>query len=195
MMINRVCVFCASSERVDRSFLDEAFKLGKLLGINGIELIYGGGKRGLMGRLSDGALSVNGKVIGVIPDFMNSLELGRKDINELREVQSMHDREAMLINQSDAILALPGGIGTFEELTQAIAWKYLGIIIKPIIIVNFNGYFEHILKAFTQAIDLGFMTPEHASLWDVVSNAEEAVDLVNSINGIDFFKKPDIHLT
>jgi len=194
-MIKRVCVFCASSERVHTSFLDEAYKLGKLLSINGIELIYGGGKRGLMGRLSDGALSVNGKVIGVIPNFMSTLELGRTDLNELREVQSMHDREAIMINQSDAIIALPGGIGTFEELTQAIAWKYLGIIIKPIIIVNFNGYFEHILKAFTQAIDLGFMTPEHASLWSIVGSAEESVEKLKSINRDDFFKKPDIFLT
>lgn len=194
-MIKKVCVFCASSEKVDKSFLDEAYHLGELLATNGIELIYGGGKRGLMGRVSDGALTNNGKVIGVIPDFMTSLELGRTDLNELREVPSMHDREAMMINQSDAIVALPGGIGTFEELTQAIAWKYLGIIIKPILIVNFNGYFEHILKAFYQAIDLGFMTQEHASLWRVVETAKEAVEMLKSINGNEFFKQPDIYLT
>lgn len=181
-MIKRVSIFCASSYRVDEHYLNEAYKLGRLLAENDIEIIYGGGRRGLMGSVSSGSLEANGIVIGVIPEFMKSLELGRQDIQELRVVDTMHQREEQLINDSDLIICLPGGIGTFEELTQAIAWKTLGLIIKPILIVNMNNYFEHLLKAFDKALEEKFMKEEHRELWQVVDNVDEVISEIKRIN-------------
>ena len=134
MINNRVCVFCASSSDVDPFYLDEAERLGKELAESGREIIYGGGNIGLMGRLADGSLKNGGYVIGVIPTFLDSLELGHTGCQELIQVEDMHTREKRMITDSDCIVTLPGGCGTFEELLQAVTWKRLGLIISPIII-------------------------------------------------------------
>ena len=181
-MIKRVTIFCASSIRIDAQYIDEAYKLGKLLAAAGIELIYGGGKVGLMGAVSSGALDSGGKVIGVIPEFMRDLELGREDINELRIVKDMHKRVEMLIEDSDMLIALPGGVGTFDELMQSIAWKTLGLIIKPIIIVNSNNFFEHILKSLIHAEEEGFMHVENKYLWSSLAASTDVLAYIEKIN-------------
>ena len=136
----RVTVYCASSSSVNEKYLESAEDLGKSLARNGIEIIYGGGKVGLMGRLADGVLSEGGKVIGVIPNFMQDIELGHNGISELRVVGDMHIRQAMMLKETDCIVALPGGSGTMHEVLEAISWKRLGLIITPVIIVNLNNY-------------------------------------------------------
>ncbi|MFC2131928.1 TIGR00730 family Rossman fold protein, partial [Bacteroidota bacterium] len=136
MNYKKVTVFCAASKNCDKVYLDEAEKLGKMLAQTGREIIYGGGKIGLMGSLADGALLEGGKITGIIPEFLNDLELGHDGITELREVKSLHERESQMLLKTDCIIALPGGIGTFSELLQAITWKRLCQINSKIIIVN-----------------------------------------------------------
>jgi conserved hypothetical protein, DprA/Smf-related, family 2 len=135
-MIEYVTCFCASSNRVDKYYLDSAYELGEILARNHKTVIYGGGKVGLMGRLAQGVLDNKGQIIGVIPKFMQKYELGHNGITRLIEVDTMHQREEIMISRADCIVALPGGCGTFEELLQAITWKRLKIISAPIIIVN-----------------------------------------------------------
>ncbi len=181
-MIKRATVFCASSGLIDKIYIEEAYNLGKMLAESGIELIYGGGKVGLMGAVSSGALDAGGKVIGVIPEFMDSLELGRKEIYDLRIVKDMHERVKMLIEDSDMLIALPGGVGTFDELMQAIAWKTLGLIIKPIVMLNTNNFFVHIIRSLEEAETQGFMHVPNKFLWQVVSTPGEIVQFIENKN-------------
>jgi uncharacterized protein (TIGR00730 family) len=181
-MIKRATVFCASSTKIDERYTEEAYKLGKLLAGRGIELIYGGGKVGLMGAVSSGALDAGGKVTGIIPEFMDGLELGRQDIYELRIVRDMHERVKMLIEDSDIIIALPGGVGTFDELMQAIAWKTLGLIIKPVLLVNTNNFFVHIINALEDAEQQGFMHVANKNLWQAVETSEQVLQFIDSNN-------------
>jgi uncharacterized protein (TIGR00730 family) len=181
-MINSICVFCASSKNVDPFFLDSAFELGTALAKMNIRIIYGGGKVGLMGRLSDGALANSGKVIGFIPEFMVAKEWGREDLDELNVVETIHHRESKLIHSADAIIALPGGIGTMEELLQALAWKFLGIIDKPVYIINLNGYYDDLLRMMEKSISEKFMGEAFVTSWKVFSSIDEVLTEIKSVN-------------
>ncbi len=130
-MIRSVCVYCASSERSPAVYLDAAERLGGILAEQGITLVYGGGALGSMGRLAKGALAAGGKVIGVLPRFMDELEWGNRGLTELRIVEDMHERKRVMLELSDAAIALPGGCGTLEELFEAITWKRLGTLLRP----------------------------------------------------------------
>jgi uncharacterized protein (TIGR00730 family) len=176
MKINKVTVFCGASRKCRQEYLEQACQLGELLAHKGIEIIYGGGNIGLMGHLADGALSKGGKVTGIIPNFLDDLELGHKGISELRQVASLHKREEIMLTESDCIIALPGGIGTFSELLQAITWKRLWQIKSPIIIVNISDYFKPLIDMLKHAIEENFLKEEFASLWTVVGNVEEAMN-------------------
>jgi uncharacterized protein (TIGR00730 family) len=178
--INSVCVFCAASNNVDICYYEEAFRLGKLIAESGREIIYGGGSVGLMGRLADGAISKNGKVVGVIPEFLDNLELGHKRISKMHVVESMHSRKNKMLKESDCIIALPGGCGTFEELLEAITWKRLGLIISPVIIVNIKNYYDPLIEMLEKSIREKFMREEYHKTWVVVNNAQEAVDKINN---------------
>ncbi len=181
MIINKVCVFCGASAKCDRFYLDEAEKLGHLLAQIGKTIIYGGGNIGLMGRLADGALAEGGNVIGVIPNFLENLELGHNKIAELREVKTMHEREAAMMLDSDCIVALPGSTGTLSELLQAITWKRLGLIISPIIIVNLQGYFNPLIEMLLKTESEKFMATSRGKVWTVVANSEEAISLIDNV--------------
>ncbi len=177
-MLEYVTVFCASSNKVKQVYYQTAYNLGVILAKNKKTIIYGGGKIGLMGKLAEGALSENGQIIGIIPKFMQKFELGHNGITKLIEVDSMHEREEMMIKKGDCIIALPGGCGTFEELLQAITWKRLKIIVSPIIIVNIENYYSHLIQQLNLAVDENFMRPEHRKLWDVANSVEETYDLI-----------------
>lgn len=179
MNIKRVCVFCASSDNVDKEYLNAANKLGGIIAQSGREIIYGGGNVGLMGKLADGALSKNGRVIGVIPTFLQDLELGHKGIAEMRVVDDMHVREAMMMKESDCIIALPGGCGTFSELMQAITWKHLGLIISPIIIANIRNYFSPLIEQLKLSVRENFRRDTHYDLWKTVNNIEDIEGVLN----------------
>ena len=173
--IRSVCVYCASSTRIDPIYAEAAAKLGTMLGERGVRVINGAGSIGLMRVVSDAVLQSGGQVTGVIPRFMVDNGWGHAGLTELIEVETMHERKQIMADLSDAAIALPGGCGTLEELLEVITWKQLGLYKKPIIILNTNGYYDPLLELFHKAIDEQFMRSEHAAMWTVVDTPEEAV--------------------
>lgn len=146
-----------------------------------IDIVYGGGSTGLMGRLADGAIAGNGHVRGIIPQFMQNLEWGHKGITILEEVEDMHTRKFLMMRKSDGIVALPGGCGTLEELLEAITWKRLGLAHQPIVIVNIDGFYDPLIAMLQSTVDEQFMRPEHLSMWHVVNTVEEVLPMLRSI--------------
>ena len=179
--INSVCVYCASSTKIDSIYFENASRLGNLLGEQGIRLINGAGRMGLMAATADGVLKSGGEVTGVIPRFMVEQGWQHTELTELIEVDSMHERKQLMANLSDAVIALPGGCGTLEELLEVITWKQLGIYLKPIVILNIKGFFNPLLEMLERAMDENFMRKQHGSLWHVVETPEEAIELIRTI--------------
>lgn len=179
--IRSVCVYCASSTKIDPAYTDDARRLGSLLGGRGIRVVNGAGNMGLMAAVSDAALAAGGRVTGVIPGFMVSRGWHHTGLTELRVVKDMHERKETMLSLSDAIIALPGGCGTLEELLEAITWKQLGLYPHPIVLLNTRGYYDPLLQVFARAVDEHFMGLRHASLWHVASTPDEAVELVHSL--------------
>jgi uncharacterized protein (TIGR00730 family) len=180
MIVDKVTVFCASSDRCDKSYLREAEKLGEMLAGLGKEIIYGGGKVGLMGAVAHGANSLGGRVTGIIPDFLHELDLGKEDITKLHVVDSIHKREAFMMGETDCIIVLPGSVGTMSELFQSLAWKFLGLINIPIIIINFNHYFDHLIEMLNLTVKESFMQSADLALFRVVDDAESAIALISN---------------
>lgn len=176
----RICVFCGSSEGRDRLFRDAATRLGAFLAGQGIGVVYGGGKVGLMGAVADGALAAGGEVIGVIPEKLKSLEVGHDGLTELFVVDSMHARKAMMAHLSDAFIALPGGWGTLEEVFEVTTWTQLNYHRKPVGLLNVDGYFDH-LRAFIQhAGECGFIRPLHQGLMQVADTPESLLGALST---------------
>jgi len=180
--IRTVCVYCASSDQCRPIFLESAYTLGNILANESIDIVYGGGSTGLMGRLADGAIAGNGHVRGIIPQFMQNLEWGHKGISILEEVEDMHTRKFLMIRKSDGIVALPGGCGTLEELLEAITWKRLGLAHQPIVIVNIDGFYDPLITMLQSTVDEQFMRPEHLNMWHVVNTVEEVLPMLRSID-------------
>ncbi len=180
MKINRVCIFCASSSQVDKIYLEAAFRLGAILARESITIVYGGGAVGLMGELANGAMSQGGKVIGVIPAFMYELEWGYEAITELKIVKDMHERKKLVMENSDAIIALPGGCGTFDELFEALTMKRLGFYVNPIIIVNTKKFYDPLLELLDNSIAEKFMDARHRVMWSIVSRPEEVLKAIQA---------------
>ena len=179
--INSVCVYCASSTKINQVYFDAANRLGKILAEKGIRLINGAGNIGLMGEISDSALAAGGKVTGVIPHFMVEQGWNHAGLTELIEVPDMHERKQTMARMSDAVIALPGGCGTMEELLEIITWKQLGLYLHPIVILNVNGFFNPLLEMLRRAVDENFMREQHSAIWAVAETPEEAVELVLSL--------------
>ena len=173
--IKSVCVFCASSTKVAPTYYKAAQELGQLLANSHITLINGAGAIGLMKASSDAALMANGKVIGVIPQFMVDEGWQHTNLTQLIVTDDMHQRKQWMAEHGDGIIALPGGCGTLEELLEVITWKQLGIYLKPIVILNINGYFNPLIKMLEHAISENFMRKEHGSLWTVANTPAEAI--------------------
>ena len=180
MKIQRVSVFCASSQQSDQVYLETAYHLGAMLARESITVVYGGGAVGSMGELANGALSEGGKVIGIIPSFMFDLEWGHQKISELKIVKDMHERKKLVIEGSDAIIALPGGCGTFEELFEALTLKRLGFYLNPIILVNVNGFYNPLIELLEKSISEKFMDLRHRDMWSVVDRPEEVLDAIKN---------------
>jgi uncharacterized protein (TIGR00730 family) len=178
--IRRVCVYCASSERSDQGYLDVARRLGEVLAENSITTVYGGGAIGSMGRLAEGALSRGGKVIGIIPRFMQELEWDHKKLTELQVVENMRERKHLMLTDSDAAIALPGGSGTLEELMEAISLKRLGIYLRPIVIVNTRGFYGPLLELLRRCIDERFMDERHSAMWQVADSPEDVLSAIRN---------------
>nr|WP_321454109.1 TIGR00730 family Rossman fold protein [uncultured Carboxylicivirga sp.] len=176
-----ICVFCASSAKVDQSFLNEATLLGDVLVENGYGLKYGGGAVGSMGAVANRVLELNGKVTGVIPHFMVQVEWEHKGVENMIHVDTMAKRKELLIKDVEAIVVLPGGTGTLEELFEVLSLKKLGQFDKPIILVNTNNFFSLLVELLDKMIDDKFMRPEHAALWYVVSSVKEIPEALKNI--------------
>jgi uncharacterized protein (TIGR00730 family) len=170
-----VCVYAASSKACHPDYHDAAQRLGVFLAERGFTIVYGGGGAGLMGALADGALSRGGRITGVLPKFMKELEWGHSGLTELHLVEDMHTRKHRLLTGSDAVVALPGGCGTLEELLEAITLKRLGLYLKPIVLVNTRRFFDPLLQLLASAVEERFMDERHSAMWQVVNEPEEVV--------------------
>ena len=177
-VIRRVCVYCASSRSCAPEYHEAAFDLGQRLAREGITLVYGGGSLGSMGALADGALSAAGQVIGVIPDFMRELEWEHGGLSELRVVEDMRTRKHVMLKDSDAVVALPGGSGTFEELFEAISLKRLGIFLGPIVLVDTRGFFQRFRALFDHCIEERMMGERHAGIWTMVDEPSQVLEAI-----------------
>ena len=153
-----VCVYCGSRPGTDAAFADVARQTGHWIGSHGGQLVYGGGNNGLMGMVADATLAAGGRVVGVIPKALVEKEWAKLDCTELHVVDTMHDRKRMMAERADAFLALPGGIGTFEELFEVWTWRQLGYHDKPVGLLNTGGYYEELLAFLNSSIRHGFMS-------------------------------------
>jgi uncharacterized protein (TIGR00730 family) len=178
----RVCVFASSSSRIKTEFGEAAVKLGKLLAMSETDVVYGGGGIGLMGILADSVLENNGKITGVIPSFMKDEGWGHLGVSEMIITEDMGDRKKKMFNMANAIIALPGGVGTLEELTEAITLKQLSLFDGPIIILNTLGFYTHLLEFFETMIKGDFLRFEHKGIWEVVDTPEEVITALNNKN-------------
>lgn len=176
--LKNVCVYSASSTQIDPIYFQAADTLGRLLAQKGINLINGAGCLGLMSRISDAALATGGTVTGIIPRFMVEQNWHHKGLTHLIETETMHERKRMMADLSDGIIALPGGCGTMEELLKIITWKQLGLYLKPIVILNTNGFYNPLLEMLERAIDQHFMRRQHGSIWQVAQTPDEAIQLL-----------------
>ena len=176
--IKNVCVYSASSTKIAPVYFAVAEELGHLLASKGINLINGAGSIGLMAATSNAALASGGTVTGVIPQFMMEQGWHHTGLTQLIETETMHERKRLMADMSDGVIALPGGCGTLEELLEIITWKQLGLYLKPIVVLNVDGYFNPLLEMLHKAIDENFMRPEHGNIWVVAETPEEAVQLL-----------------
>ncbi|HQU84895.1 MAG TPA: TIGR00730 family Rossman fold protein [Pyrinomonadaceae bacterium] len=171
--MKRICVFCGSNPGIDPIYLETAEKVGKFLGENGIELVFGGGRVGLMGRIADTVMANGGKVIGIIPKGLSDREVAHQGLTELKIVGSMHERKALMAELSDGFIALPGGVGTFEEFCEIVTWAQLGIHEKPCALMNVGGFYNAFIAMFDHSMNQGFIRPQHRELVLVDDKIEE----------------------
>jgi uncharacterized protein (TIGR00730 family) len=160
----RLCVFCGSSHGANPAYEEAARIVGNELARRGIGLVYGGGNVGLMGVVADAVLAAGGEVIGVIPEALMAKELGHRGIQDLRVVKTMHERKALMAELSDGFIALPGGIGTFEEFFEIVTWAQLGFHSKPCALLNVNGFYDPLLHLLDHAIAERFVRPKQRDL-------------------------------
>ncbi len=175
-MKKTICVYCASSTKINQRYYDAAAEVGELIVRSGCRLVNGAGNMGLMRTCADAVLNNGGEAVGVIPQFMIDLDWHYADMTDLIVTHDMHDRKKKLAEMSDACIALPGGCGTLEELMEIITWKQLGLYTKPVVILNIDGYYDSLLAMLQKAADEHFMRPEHLQLWTVATTPQEAVE-------------------
>jgi len=180
-----VCVYCASSTQIKPEYFESTERLGKIFANAGISVVFGGGSNGLMGKLADSMLESNGRIIGIIPQFMCDENWHHKELSELIVVETMHERKELMAKMADAVVALPGGCGTLEELLEVITWKQLGIFTKPIVILNLSGYYDALIDMLHRAIDEKFMRNIHKNMWEVVTSPEEVLDAIQNSTSWD----------
>ena len=172
----RLCVYCGSKRGEDLRHHEAALSLGSEMAARGIDLVYGGGRVGLMGDVADAVLSGGGKVTGVIPRALMDMDVGHLGATELFVVDDMHQRKAMMSREADAFVALAGGYGTLEELFEMVAWSQLGIHAKPVGLLNTAGYYDHLLKFLDSSVQAGFL---HAPHRDLIKVADDPVELLD----------------
>ena len=171
-MIRRICVFCGSSVGSDPAYVEAARTLGQLFAREGIALVYGGGSVGLMGELADAVLAAGGEAIGVIPHALWAREVGHRGLTDLRIVDTMHERKAMMADLSDAFIALPGGLGTLEEIFEVWTWAQLGLHEKPLGFLDVNGFYAPLMEFLDRAVRARFVKEAHRAVAMVARDPE-----------------------
>ena len=178
MDLKSICVYCGSSPNTDAAVEKEIRAFGREIAARGVRLVYGGASRGLMGALADEVIAAGGKVTGVIPKALEGRESAHRGLTELKVVGSMHEREQLMFDLSDAFVAFPGGFGTMEELIEMITWKQMGIHGKPIVIANINGYFNPLLQQFELAVQRKYARNEDRILFAVADTTKAILTLL-----------------
>jgi uncharacterized protein (TIGR00730 family) len=182
--VKRVCVFSGSSPGADVAYRAAAVDLGHRLAKRGIDVVYGGASVGLMGAVADAAMEGGGHVIGVIPQSLVDREVAHPGLGDLRVVESMHERKALMADLSDAFVALPGGVGTLEELFEVYTWNQLGLHAKPLGLFNVRGYFDGLVRFLDHAVEERFITRENRAMLLVSEQLDELID------GLDAWQAP-----
>jgi uncharacterized protein (TIGR00730 family) len=174
----QVCVYCASSAQIHPEYFSATEALSKAFVEHGFSVVFGGGSSGLMGKLADSVLEAGGNIKGIMPQFMNEVEWGHRGVSDFVYTQTMHERKAKFLEGTDALVALPGGSGTYEELFEAITLKKLGQFTKPIVILNTRGYFEPFRELMQRAIEENFVAEDHQEIWKIVDRPEDVVPTI-----------------
>lgn len=178
--IRRVTVYASSSNALAASYYEAAKRLGRVLGRSGVEIVYGGGGVGLMRSMADEALAQGAYVHGVIPGFLNTVEHGHRALSRLEVVADMRERKKQMLAGSDAVVSLPGGSGTFEEVFEVLTLKRLGDFVGPIVLVNTNSYFERMVDFLEHSVRERFMSEAHRDMWTLVDEPEQVFEAMQA---------------
>lgn len=184
--LNKICVFCGSSDGNDLAITDTAERLGEIFAERNITLVYGAAKIGVMGTIAKSVLDNNGKVIGIIPNFLKKKEVVHLGLTELITTENMHERKLKMQEASDGFIALPGGMGTLEELFEIITWLQLGLHQKPIGLLNINGFYNDLIKMLETMVRKGFLSMDNYNLLLVDSDSNRL------LKKMEEFKRPDV---
>ncbi|MGB5485811.1 MAG: TIGR00730 family Rossman fold protein [Lysobacterales bacterium] len=178
--VKMVTIYASSSAALRPVYYDAARRLGEILALAGKSITYGAGGGGLMGAMADGALGRGGEVYGVVPGFLQDLELTHRGLTELKVVGDMRERKHRMLQDSDAVVALPGGSGTYEELFEALTMKRLGQWVKPVVIVNTIGFYDGLLEFLRHSVNECFMGRNHLNMWSVVDEPEQVLEAIEN---------------
>ena len=176
----KVTIYCASSPKINEVYFNATKQLAKELVNLNIDITFGGGAFGLMGTLADTVIELGGKIKGIMPKFMDEIEWSHKDVVDFEFTETMYERKMKLIENADALIALPGGCGTLEELLEAITLKRLGLVAKPIVILNTNNFYEPLQQMFSKCVTENFLPEEHLKMWTFVNYPEEVIPAIFS---------------
>jgi len=173
--MKKICVYCASSTKIDKVYFEATEKLAKLFVNENMEVVFGGGAGGLMGKLADTIIENGGKIKGIMPKFMKEIEWAHKGVTDFEFTETMHERKTKYLENIDGLVALPGGSGTLEELLEAITLKRLGLFTKPIVILNTNNYYEPLKDMLNKCVSENFMHEKHLKMWTFVDEPEDVI--------------------
>lgn len=186
--LQSICVYCGSADGLNPSYTAAAHRMGQEIARSGIRLVYGAGKTGLMGAVADGALQAGGEVIGIVPTVLNTPQLIHAGLTRLEVVDTIHQRKARMSDLADALIALPGGYGTLEELFEQLTWAQIGLHHKPIGLLNVMGYFDPLITLVKHALSEGFIYAEHSVL---LVSADQPTDLLGALQSFTPPVTPD----
>jgi len=179
--MKNICVFAGSSPGYDPAYAEMAYRIGGMVAARGMKIVYGGGRTGLMGAVADGATENGGPVHGIIPRFLDTLEIAHQGISELTLTESMHERKTIMYEQSDAFLALPGGYGTMEEVLEIVTWRQLKVHNKPVLLFNPKGFWDHLITMFHLSSEAGFIRAHQLNLIDSVDSFDALADWLDDL--------------
>ncbi len=179
----RLCVYCGSSDRGPAEHMEAARRLGTQMAAMGIGLVYGGGRIGVMGAISEAVIEAGGEVIGIIPDFLLKKEVGNREVTSLEIVGTMHERKARMVDLSDGFVILPGGLGTLDEFFEIVTWRQLGLHDKPIVVANLGGYWDRLGSLIDGMVEANYVHSRQAAIVHVVDDIDAVLPMLKSLPG------------